>query len=310
MTLLGLYNKTTPWGKLVFWLFALLIVIGLCKLLFRRPIGSSILEGFESETAFSSKTGNDLYDGFYASIYDHLVYNQAHNDFTVGEIISKTAPSSSSLVLDIGSGTGHHVAQLGAQTGAKVQGVDVSAAMVAKAKENYPESTFKQGDVNDPYLYQPDTFTHILCLYFTLYYVEDKGVFFANCWRWLRPGGSLIVHIVDRDRFDPILPPSNPLIAISPQRYAKERITTSKVAFDDLKYTGKFELDGKSARFKEKFEHPETGKVRENEHVFYMDDEQDIIKAAQAEGFTIQGKVDMVRAGYENQYLYILAKPE
>jgi SAM-dependent methyltransferase len=310
MTLLGLYNKASPWGKLVFWLFALLVVIGVCKLLFRRPIGS-FLEGFESETAFSSKTGNDLYDGFYASVYDHLVSNQAHNDFTVGEIISKTAPSASSLVLDIGSGTGHHVAQLGAQTGAKVQGVDVSAAMVAKAKENYPEATFKQGDVTDPYLYQPDTFTHILCLYFTLYYVEDKGVFFANCWRWLRPGGSLIVHIVDRDRFDPILPPSNPLIAISPQRYAKERITTSKVAFDDdLKYTGKFEIDGNNARFKEKFEHTGTGKVRENEHVFYMETEQEIIKAAQAEGFTVQGKVDMVRAGYENQYLYILVKPE
>lgn len=305
MTPIGLYNKASPWGKLVFWLFALLVVIGCCKLLFRRPLGH---EGFEGG-AFSSKTGADVYDEFYASVYDHLVYNQTHNDFTVGEIISKTAPSAISVVLDIGSGTGHHVAQLGAQTKAKVEGVDVSGAMVKKAKENYPESTFKQGDVLDPYLYQPGTFTHIMCLYFTLYYIEDKGALFANCWRWLRPGGVLIVHVVDREKFDPILPVSNPLVMVSPQRYAKNRIMTSKVRFEDLKYMGTFEQTGDKGRFKEKFEDM-GGKVRENEHVFYMETETDIMKMAEAEGFMIDGKVEMIKAGYESQFLYILRKPE
>ena len=42
---------------------------------------------------------------------------------------------------------------------------------------------------------------------------------------WLMPGGYLIVHLVDRESFDPILPPGNPLYVVSPQKYAKERIT-------------------------------------------------------------------------------------
>jgi hypothetical protein len=42
------------------------------------------------------------------------------------------------------------------------------------------------------------------------------------------PGGTLIVHIVDREKFDPMLPAANPLYIVSPQKYAKERIQKVK----------------------------------------------------------------------------------
>ena len=51
------------------------------------------------------------------------------------------------------------------------------------------------------------------------------------------PGGYLIVHLVDRESFDPILPPGNPLYVVSPQKYAKERITKTKVHFNDFIYS-------------------------------------------------------------------------
>ena len=51
-----------------------------------------------------------------------------------------------------------------------------------------------------------DTFTHITCLYFTIYYIKDKRLFFENCFKWLKPHGVLVIHLVNMNKFDPILP--------------------------------------------------------------------------------------------------------
>ena len=80
--------------------------------------------------------------------------------------------------------------------------------------------------------------------------------------KWLLPGGYLILHLVDRDNFDPILPPGNPLLYVSPQKYAKKRITTTKVKFDDFSYSADFSLNEKTniATFNEKFKNDSDGK--------------------------------------------------
>ena len=59
-------------------------------------------------------------------------------------------------------------------------------------------------------------------------------------------GGGVIVpgyfalHLVDRDQFDPILEAANPLYILSPQKYAKKRITNSIVKFDNFDYKANF----------------------------------------------------------------------
>ena len=125
------------------------------------------------------------------------------------------------------------------------------------------------------------------------------------------PGGYLIVHLVDRERFDPILPPGNPLMFVSPQRYAKKRITTTKVKFTDFSYSADFKLDTQSniAKFVEKFKNDSDGKVRKHEHIMYMPDSQEIIDEALSSGFILEGKVDLLKCQYEYQYLYIFVKP-
>lgn len=130
---------------------------------------------------------------------------------------------------------------------------------------------------------------------------------------WLMPGGFLVVHIVDREQFDPIIPPANPLITLTPQRYASKRITTSKVTFDDFVYQSDFQLDknSNSAKFVEKFSNKKSGKTfRKQEHQMYMEGEPAILAIAQSIGFIIQGKIDLIKAGYEYNYLYIFQKPE
>ena len=184
-------------------------------------------------------------------------------------------------------------------------------AMIKKAKENYPDYKFDVADALDGNVFEQDSFTHILCMYFTIYYFKDKSVFFNNCFKWLMPGGYLIVHLVDRQHFDPILPPGNPLLYVSPQRYAKKRITSTKVKFTDFAYSADFNLDktNDTANFIEKFKSDSDGKVRKNELTLYMPDVQQIVDEAQACGFTLESKVDLLQCQYEYQYLYVFVKP-
>jgi SAM-dependent methyltransferase len=300
-----IYKKSSTWGKVLFFIILIMILTAIFK------TNSVRKEGFEQTDKFMFKTGSDVYDDFYSEIYDTLVFSNLKDDYEVGQIINSTKPTQESIILDVGSGTGHHVGLFN-KKGFKAVGLDNSHAMIEKAKENYPEYDFVEGDVLNAVQFQPQSFTHILCLYFTLYYIKDKAQFFNNCMNWLMPGGTLVVHIVDRDMFDPILPPANPLLMLTPQRYAKNRITNSKVTFNDFKYSADFNLEnGKdSARFVEKFQNKENGKVfRKQEHVMYMESEKDVLVLAKNSGFIVQGKIDLIKVGYEYQYLYIFQKP-
>jgi SAM-dependent methyltransferase len=301
-----IYDKSSIWGKI--FMFSILIV--LLVVIFKGPNNNYLKEGFEQSEKFIVKTGSEIYDDFYANIYDYLVYNRIKNDFEVGEIINASGPTSESIVLDIGCGTGEHVNDLG-QKGIEVIGVDKSQAMIAKAMNKYPNHKFKVGDCLNRDLFSASSFTHILCMYFTIYYFKNKLTFFNNCMNWLMPGGYLIVHLVNRDEFDPILPPGNPLLLVSPQKYAKQRITTTKVKFTDFSYHADFKLDKSNniAKFVEKFTNDNNGKVRKNEHDLYMDSQESILIQAQEAGFIVEGQVDLVKAQYEYQYLYILTKP-
>jgi SAM-dependent methyltransferase len=302
------YNKLSLAGKALIIIVILLIFV----VLFNENKNKNMKEGFTEKQDFVFKDGTQVYDKFYANIYDYLVYNNVKNSYEIGEIINQTKPTEQSVILDIGCGTGNHVAEL-KHKGYQVVGLDKSKDMISKAKENYPEYDFLQGDAMNAMEFQPRSFTHIICMYFTIYYFKNKLLFFNNAIKWLMPGGYLVVHIVDRDMFDPILPPANPLLMLTPQRYANDRITSSTIVFDDFKYNANFEMDKNKidAKFVEKFKNKETGKVfRKQEHNFYMEPESKIIALAKDSGFIVLGKIDLIRAGYEYQYLYVLQKPE
>ena len=306
-SLFKVYDNTTNWGRILIFVLLLIILI-----VFFRSIQMPRKEGFEQQDKFLFKSPDQIYDNFYAGIYDFLVYNSMKDQYEVGEIVNKTTPSEESIILDVGSGTGHHVAEMQKYDLKQILGIDISQSMVDKAKENYPDLDFKKGDALNINEFQPSSFTHIMCLYFTIYYFKDKTVFFKNCMSWLMRGGHLIIHLVNRETFDPILPPGNPLIFVSPQKYAKKRITSTNVKFDTFTYSSNFELDTNKniATFTEKFKDDDTGKTRKQEHILYMETQEEILRQAQDAGFILQGKIDLLQCSYENQYLYILSKPQ
>jgi len=302
---LKLINKCSPWFKLT--LTALIILITVVIINKYQPKK----EHFIQQNKFVMKQGADVYDSFYATIYNDLVYDNIKNEYEIGEIINTTHPTEQSIILDIGSGTGQHVAALN-DKGYPAVGLDLSPGMVGQAKKKFPEMDFKQGNALEFMLYPADSFTHILCLYFTIYYIKDKTQFIKNCYDWLKPGGYFIIHLVNRDKFDPILNTADPLQLVSAQRYAKKRITNSLIKFKDFQYRADFKLDRSNdvATFEEIFKDDNTKHIRQNIHKMHMPTQKYILSLAKQIGFILKGKIDMVPIQYEYQYLYILYKPE
>ncbi len=298
------YNKMSSFGKILIFITLLLIVV----VFFRNLM--PIREGLVESNNFLFKQGTAVYDDFYADIYDYLVFNQFKNEYEIGVIINSSTPNEKSVIADIGCGTGHHVKEL-SDKNLNVLGIDISPSMIKKAAENNPsiKSNFKVGDALNGHLFQDNSLTHILCLYFTIYYMKDKMRFFNHCMNWLMPGGFLIVHLVDKFKFDPILPPGNPLYIVSPQKYAKERITKTKVTFNEFVYDSNFKMESNDvATFDEKFKFKD-GRVRKQEQKLYMEDLPTIVNMAQDAGFVVHAKIDMVKCAYEYQYMYVFVKP-
>jgi len=285
-----------------------LIIVFLCK---------STKEGFvEEKKEFIRKTDSDIFDNFYVDIYDDLLYNNQKNNFEVERVLRGN--SGDSMILDIGSGTGHHVNLLSRDNNTVI-GVDNSPAMINIAKKNYPELDFRLADVLDSMQFSANSFTDIACLYFTIYYIKNKKQFLENCFKWLKPHGKLVLHLVNMNKFDPIIPVANPFVTVSPQSYVDKRITESNVIFNNFKYKSDFQLDKTidihgsvnkpNATFKETFKFDNGKKARINEHKLYMSSQQYILSLARDIGFILQSQEEMDSVQYENNYLYTLVKP-
>ena len=122
-----MYKKLTTWNLLILLFIISIVIIYLYKVLFPYKEGfSSISKKFELKQ-------HDIYDDFYANIYDDLVYNPNKNNYEIIEILAATEHNQESSLLDIGSGTGHHV-DLFIKKGIKSMGLDSSKAMVKESQ--------------------------------------------------------------------------------------------------------------------------------------------------------------------------------
>ena len=297
--------------KIMIFIIVLFILVSVYK---HGVMYNERIEGFEepSEKFELKKTVDEIYDPFYSDIYDELCNDPSKHKFEQDHIISKTGAGPDSNILDIGSGTGETVNSL-VKHGCHVIGIDKSSAMYEKSKNKYPNCTFKNGDVTKSITFDTEEFSHITCLYFTVYYIKDKRIFLKNCYDWLKPGGQMIIHLVNRHMFDPILPPGNPLQFVSAQKHAPKRITTTEIIFKKYNYLSEFidsdEKDG-TAKFVEVFSSKKKKiPFRKNVHTLYMDDQSSIISIAKQVGFIAKSKYDMTPCSYEYNFLYVLKKP-
>jgi SAM-dependent methyltransferase len=257
----------------------------------------------------------ELYDPFYAQIYDQLTQGSVRNQAEIGLILHEWTKQGDKLenfeVLDGGCGTGIACAAL-AKMGVKtVVGLDNSKAMLKQCEVTLQQSTltdeqkqhivWKQGDLMDPGACTGGQVSHAILLYFTIYYFPDKETVFRNLFYWIRPGGRLVVHVVNKHKFDPMLESSAPWLGFSLQKYSDTRIKKSEVVFNKFKYTGEFDLQDPIAEFREVF-HFKNGKVRRQKHIFRMEDMNDIVELAKTAGWTYIGYTDLTPISFEYAY--------
>ena len=302
-------RKLSPIGKL----FLLLCVILILVYVYNHKSQEYVREGFTQSEKFVSKEGNQVFDDFYVDYYDDLTHDSYKNNFEVKEILQATKINpKKSTVLDVGCGTGHHCG-LFHKKGAKVYGMDQSKAMIQRAKKINKDNDidFRVANVNESITFPPQSFDLINCLYFTVYYIKDKSLFFQNCFSWLKPRGYLALHLVNKDRFNPILNVADPLVMVSPQKYAKKRITNSVVKFNDFTYKANFKYNKgeNNATFEETFTNDTNKNVRKNTHKFHMESQKQILSLAKQAGFIMKGYIDMITCQYDHQYIYLLYKP-
>lgn len=260
----------------------------------------------EKFTDIEMITGNNLYDKFYANIYDELFYSEPKVSHETN--IIKNTLKKSSTILDLGCGTGQHISRL---KNYNITGLDSSNAMLQIAKKKAPNIRYKLGDANNKSLFDFHKFSDILVLYFVIYYQENISNVLENCYRWLKRGGQLIIHLVNPEKFDPILNPASPFPGFSVQKYSKKRITKSNVYFNNFEYEGIFNLDieNNEAQFIETFKFKDPNKLdRTQKHKLYIPSIPKMVEVIKKAGFEYKKNIDLVICGYEYQYLYFFTK--
>jgi len=300
-------NPNTLWFGILCILGALLIFIGIR----RRLSTDAYSEGFSQDVPFIIKTDQEIYDDFYVELYDKINQPEKQSQYIIDRVVKMTAPSKDkSVFLDVGSGTGYLMNGL-EESGYNVYGIDYSPSMINYAMNKYPHLTIKEGNVKIPMTYDRNTFSHILCTNMTIYHIQDKREFFRNCYYWLKPNGYLILHLVDRDRFDPIVPGGKPPFIESPQKYANTRITDTVIDFLDFQYKASylFGSENNIVYFKETMTDGATNNVRCNELSLYMENYGDILYMASRSGFIVHGQVNLTECvGDQYQYIFILER--
>lgn len=321
--LAGKINNMPCWATLIVFLAVAIIVIWVIN--FFNTMYKSKSEGFEQESRFILKQNDEVFeDPFYVGIYDELFYKKLYNSYEVGIILNEIHPTSKDVVIEIGSKTGSYTSALQQSCGCDVIGLDKSKAMVEYASKRHPNCTFMQGDPLDFMSFSSEYATAILLLDFAIYYIKDRRTLFYNCYHWLKPGGYLVLHLVNRHMFDPIVPAAKPFTLVSPQSVAKKRITTSDVVFKDFDYKSKFEFDEEQEQGRDEKDgrvktsdgvtitetmKDRRGKVRKNIRSLRMSGQKIIIGEAKDSGFTMLGQYDLIKSQREYQYIYILYKP-
>ncbi len=294
-----------------------MIIAFLIFLLYSVTTWVSSIENFENEEGVTYESPEEIYDETYASIYNMLWHSTEKLQFeqvSMQDIALADWPKDSVKVVDLCCGTAPHACWF-KNLGVNYVGVDISDAMIQKARKECPSAKFQKDDVTRVQLFPQKSVSHCLLMNFSAYQFENPKIVSDNAYQWLEPGGYFIVHLVDPDNYDPLHDLATPFAAFSLQKYSLERQTDSNIYFDKFKYRGKLikKRDEDTAEYNEVFTYydkDENGgnKYRENKHHWVMPSKERMIDIFKTSGFTFVEAVPMLNVGKEYQYICYFTK--
>lgn len=289
----------------------------LVLLLYTATITISSTEDFENQEGDTFEDPQEIYDEKYASVYNLLWHSNEklqYEQVSMQDVALAEWPISAVKVLDMCCGTAPHACWF-KNLGVDYIGVDISDAMIKKARKDCPTAKFQKGDITQAQLFPQKSVSHTLLMNFSVYMFPNAKILSDNAYQWIQPGGYFIVHMVDPDKYDPILDLATPFAAFSLQKYSLERQTDSNIYFDKFKYTGKLikKKDEDDAEYNEVFTYYDKSdnggkKYRENKNRWIMPSKERLIDLFKTSGFRHVENVDLVRTGKEYQYLVYFTK--
>ena len=296
-------NKTKHLSHLEKFLILIILVL---IILFLKNF--SYKENFESKTnEYKYFEGDKIFNNNYIDIYDLIFFDEKKNKIEIEIINTNKKIKDTSFVLDIGCGTGHHTNEF-SKLSKNVLGVDISQNMVNKAKQNYPHCNFEIKNILKSLEFENNSFSHITCLYFTIYYINNKKMFFENCHSWLKFEGILVVHVVEPLKFN----------ANVSDLKSNEKINDSNINNHLFSYKSNFKIDEKNlnniilskpnGNFKETIKFKKTNELIINEHKLYFIHPNKISDIAINSGFELINISNIPNKEYQYHYLYIFKK--
>ena len=262
------------------------------------------------QTQVKKKHYIDIYDNFYSNIYDELFHSSLKNEFEIYNIKQYTLDKYRDKVniLDVGCGTGNHL-KLISKLKYNCTGLDISNKMLKEAKKNNPTINLIKGDYHNKSIFKRREFSHIICLFFTIYYSDMPQKVFENFNFWLKPKGYLCLHLLHKDKFDPILEKSSSLIPFfDPQKKTKKRQTKTTLHFNNFKYISNWNFNKNNVEFKENFLFKNKSIARQNIHKFNIKKVSYYVKLLKKCGFKLEKIIDLRTVNHEFNGIYIFQK--
>ena len=141
-----------------------------------------------------AKTYEEIYDEFYAFLYDDLFYQEGYY-ISLCRAFLKHLNHVYNNHLCIGIKHGVHVNQF-LKKNMKITSINKSPAIIKRCQFNYKDNDYKVNDSYDVdlYTYDAHTFTHISLIDNELYYMDDLSTFLSNCSQWLILKGYLMIQ--------------------------------------------------------------------------------------------------------------------
>jgi ubiquinone/menaquinone biosynthesis C-methylase UbiE len=316
------------WQTILLGILILLCINYLCIVLWERmsmvkPIPSES-EGFETMSQASrSETliDEEIYDDFYASVYNKIFQHDKLLQAEAALVLhdwTKTTKPEDMTILDLCCGTGVATCYFAKENVGKIIAVDRSASMIRYAKKDIvPKTTltdkqlgaieWKEDNAYGPGIIQPASITHACMFYFTPYHFRDIDAIIRNLALWVKPGGQLAIEVVNKYKFEPIPDVANPWVAVSPQKYSKDRITKAKASFDKFEYESEFELIDPKAEFKETFRFKD-GSVRNQKHILWMPSITLLIEKASHAGWRYLRYDNLDMIGFQYGYMLYFSR--
>lgn len=175
-------------------LLLIIIIIILLYILYNNRYNKSINENY-----IDYNQDDDIFDKEYVDIYN-ISYND-FNDIKQDYNLFNKYIKKDNHILILGSGVGKLCYYLKQSNYNNIIGVDKSQNMIIKAKKNYPNIKYINGNAMNKNIVEPKSKDVIIIDERMLLYnnYNEQKIILDNCYNWLNKNGYLILPVYEKD---------------------------------------------------------------------------------------------------------------